>query len=195
MKDNRGRVWQLGRTFLLIVGVLFPLASSLAVDEKPNVVLVFADDQGWKDVGYQSDGKFLTPNIDRMAREGMVFTDAYAAAGNCAPSRACLLSGNYTPRHHVYAVNSTSRGPENIRRLIPIPNRSGLGRDVLTIAEALKEAGYATGHFGKWHLAGKDGVERIGCFGRLDSGKYKRGFIWCALALQFTAGGQFVWYY
>lgn len=135
------------------------LAPSIAfAKDAPNIVLIFADDQGWKDVGYQSDGKFLTPNIDRMATEGMVFTDAYAAAGNCAPSRACLLSGNYTPRHHVYAVNSTARGPENIRRLIPVPNRSGLGSSVVTIAETLQEAGYATGHFGKWHLAGKDGA-------------------------------------
>lgn len=142
---------------LRLTFVAFLSTAALGAD-KPNIVLIFADDQGWKDVGYQSDGKFLTPNIDRLAGEGMVFTDAYAAAGNCAPSRACLLSGNYTPRHHVYAVNSTERGPENIRRLIPIPNRNGLGSDVVTIAEALKDAGYATGHFGKWHLAGRQGA-------------------------------------
>lgn len=138
---------------------VFGLASQLVfAAERPNIVLIFADDQGWKDVGYQSDGKFLTPNVDRLAAEGMVFTDAYAAAGNCAPSRACLLSGNYTPRHHVYAVGSTARGPEELRKLIPIPNRNGLGANFVTIAEVLKEAGYATGHFGKWHLAGKDGA-------------------------------------
>ncbi|MFT7631766.1 MAG: arylsulfatase A-like enzyme [Mariniblastus sp.] len=134
------------------------VSANLTLAEKPNIVLIFADDQGWKDVGYQSGGKFLTPNIDRLTTQGMVFTDAYAAAGNCAPSRACLLSGNYTPRHHVYAVNSTARGPKEIRRVVPIPNRSGLAPDVLTMAEALKAAGYATGHFGKWHLAGDDGA-------------------------------------
>ena len=126
--------------------------------DRPNIVLIFADDLGWKDVGYQSDDKFLTPNIDRLARSGMVFTDAYAPAGNCAPTRACLMSGNYTPRHHVYAVGSTGRGPKTLQRLIPIPNRHGLGADFVTIAEALREAGYATGHFGKWHLAGPDGA-------------------------------------
>jgi arylsulfatase A-like enzyme len=146
------KITHIGLLALAAVG----MASGAA--EKPNIVLIFADDQGWKDVGYQSDGKFLTPIIDRLATEGMVFTDAYAAAGNCAPSRACLLSGNYTPRHHLYAVNSTARGPENIRRLIPIPNRNGLAPEVVTIAEVLKDAGYATGHFGKWHLAGKDGA-------------------------------------
>jgi arylsulfatase A-like enzyme len=147
-------------TYLILISfVAMALVShSVCAVEKPNIVLIFADDQGWKDVGYQSDGKFLTPNLDRLADEGMVFTDAYAAAGNCAPSRACLLSGNYTPRHHVYAVGSTARGPEELHRLIPIPNRDGLGADFVTIAEVLKEAGYATGHFGKWHLAGKDGA-------------------------------------
>ena len=120
---------------------------------RPNFVLILADDLGWKDVGYQSDGKFLTPNIDRMARTGMVFTDAYAPAGNCAPTRACLMSGYYTPRHQVYAVGNTRRGPRNLQRLIPIPNMKVLNSNFLTIAEALRKAGYATGHFGKWHLA------------------------------------------
>jgi arylsulfatase A-like enzyme len=133
------------------------IQSTQAAERQPNIVLIFADDLGWKDVGYQSDGKFLTPNIDRLTKEGMVFTDAYAPAGNCAPSRACLLSGNYTPRHHLYAVGSTDRGPTALKRMIPVPNNNGLPSRFVTIAEALKEAGYATGHFGKWHLAGKNG--------------------------------------
>lgn len=125
---------------------------------KPNIVLIFADDLGWKDVGYQGSDFMETPNIDRLAKEGMVFTCGYAAAGNCMPSRACLLSGNYTPRHSVYAVGSTVRGPLNQMRLVPIPNKSGLAKDNITIADALKAAGYATGIFGKWHLAGPDGA-------------------------------------
>lgn len=133
--------------------------SALAADERPNIVLIFADDLGWKDVGYQGSDFMETPVLDQLAREGMVFSAGYAAAGNCAPSRACLLSGNYTPRHHVYAVGSTDRGPKNKQRLIPVPNRAGLSKDVLTMAEALKAGGYATGHFGKWHLAGKDGAK------------------------------------
>ena len=79
--------------------------------------------------------------------------------GNCAPSRACLLSGTYTPRHHVYAVGSTDRGPKTSMRLVPIPNKSGLAKENVTIADALKAAGYVTGIFGKWHLDGKDGAE------------------------------------
>ncbi len=127
------------------------------VAKPPNIVLVFADDLGWKDVGYQGSNLMETPNIDRLATEGMVFSSAYASGGNCAPSRACLISGTYTPRHHVYAVGSTNRGPKKHQRLIPVPNHNGLTEDVLTMAEALKSVGYKTGHFGKWHLGGKEG--------------------------------------
>ena len=125
---------------------------------KPNIVLILADDLGWKDVGYQDSDFMETPNIDRFAKEGVVFTSGYAAGGNCKPSRACLLSGNYTPRHGVYAVGSTARGPLDQMRLVPIPNKSGLAKENITIADALKAAGYATGIFGKWHLAGPDGA-------------------------------------
>ncbi len=134
---------------------LFAMSASAA--DRPNIVLVFADDLGWKDVGYQGSDFMETPVLDGLAKESMVFTAGYAAAGNCAPSRACLLSGTYTPRHHVYAVGSTDRGPDTSKRLVPIPNRNGLLEANVTMAEALKAAGYATGHFGKWHLAGKDG--------------------------------------
>ncbi len=125
--------------------------------QKPNIVLIFADDLGWKDVGYQGSDLIETPNIDRLATQGMVFSAGYAAAGNCAPSRACMLSGTYTPRHQVFAVGSTDRGPKHLQRLIAIPSRNGLPESNFTLAEALKANGYATGHFGKWHLAGKDG--------------------------------------
>ncbi len=135
------------------------LAASLGAAEtrRPNIVLILADDLGWKDVGFNGNDFHETPNLDRMAKDGMTFHNAYAAAGNCAPSRACLLSGTYTPRHHVYAVGSTDRGPKESQRLVPIPNRNGLAVDNITLADALKSAGYATGHFGKWHLAGKGG--------------------------------------
>ncbi len=142
---------------LLIAACLASASSAETTSRPPNIILVFADDLGWKDVGYQSDGTFLTPNIDRFASEGMTFSNAYAGGANCAPSRACLLSGSYTPRHGVFAVASTDRGPKNLQRLVPIPNTNGLAPDFVTIAEALKTAGYATGHFGKWHLGGKQG--------------------------------------
>lgn len=133
------------------------LSHTLGAD-RPNLVLIFADDLGWKDVGYQGSDFMETPHIDQLAREGMVFSNGYAAAGNCAPSRACLMSGNYTPRHHVYAVGDTNRGPKELQRLVPIPNSKGLPSEHVTVAEALRDAGYVTGHFGKWHLQGPQGA-------------------------------------
>jgi arylsulfatase A-like enzyme len=141
------------------LGVQLGFSAEEQPARKPNIVLIFADDLGWKDVGYQGSDFMETPNIDRLAKEGMVFSAGYAGAGNCAPSRACMLSGTYTPRHHVYAVSSTDRGPKASQRLIPIPNRSGLAKQNITFADALKSAGYVTGIFGKWHLAGPDGTE------------------------------------
>jgi arylsulfatase A-like enzyme len=149
---------------VIAVGTLTTLstpapAAEPATGRKPNIVLILADDLGWKDVGYQGSDFMETPNIDRLAKEGMVFSAGYAGAGNCAPSRACMLSGTYTPRHHVYAVGSTDRGPTASQRLVPIPNKSGLSKANITFGDAMKAAGYATGIFGKWHLAGKDGAE------------------------------------
>ena len=143
---------------ILALAAAWPGGATGAPGRPPNIVLIFADDLGWMDVGYQGNDFHETPIIDRLAAEGMVFSAAYAAAGNCAPSRACLLSGKYTPRHHVYAVRSTDRGPQEHQRLVPIPNRSGLDRDTVTIADALQAAGYATGIFGKWHLDGPEGA-------------------------------------
>ena len=144
---------------LMIRGILFLclLIPSLVRSAPPNIVLIFADDLGWRDVGFQGSDFYETPQLDALAKEGMVFSAGYSAAGNCAPSRACLLSGTYTPRHHVYAVGSTDRGPKASQRLIPIPNKNGIAVENVTVADALKAAGYATGHFGKWHLAGRDG--------------------------------------
>lgn len=118
----------------------------------PNILFIFADDLGWRDTSLGGSDFHETPNLSRLAAEGMSFTQAYASAANCAPSRACMLSGQYTPRHGVYAVQSTLRGPKDQMRMVPIPNREDLDPANLTFAEALKSAGYATGHFGKWHL-------------------------------------------
>jgi arylsulfatase A-like enzyme len=145
------------------LGIVLAVMAGVSVREvvaarPPNIVLILADDLGWKDLGYTGSDFMESPVIDRLARQGCVFTNAYSAAGNCAPSRACLLSGLYTPRHEVYAVGSTDRGPKAAQRMVPVPNRQGLGPRFVTVAEALRAAGYATGHFGKWHLAGRDGA-------------------------------------
>jgi len=123
-------------------------------DRPPNILFILADDLGWRDVGFMGSTYYETPNIDRLARGGMVFTSAYSGAPNCAPTRACLMSGQYTPRHGVYTVGSSARGNPKGRRLVPIPNNPTLPSSVVTLAECLRRAGYATGHFGKWHLGG-----------------------------------------
>lgn len=138
---------------------LIALSAPLFAAAPPNIILIFADDLGWKDVAYQGSSFCETPVLDALTREGMTFTNAYSSAGNCAPSRACLLSGTYTPRHHVYAVGSTDRGNKTQHRLIPIPNKGGLAEDNITMADALKAAGYKTGHVGKWHLDGPGGAK------------------------------------
>ncbi len=144
------------QAFLVIFLSSNPLS---AESEKPNIVLIFADDLGWQDTGFSGSDFAETPNLDRLAREGMVFRHAYSAAGNCAPSRACLVSGQYTPRHHVYAVGSTNRGRKELMRLLPVPNQLTLPAETITLGEAMKSAGYATGLFGKRHLNSSNGTK------------------------------------
>jgi arylsulfatase A-like enzyme len=126
---------------------------------RPNIVFVLADDLGWKDVGFNGSDFYETPNLDRLTGQGMVFSQAYACGANCAPSRACLLSGQYTPRHGVYAVGNTKRGPVAKMRMEPVPNKEYLEPSTVTLAESLRAAGYATALFGKWHLGASNGSE------------------------------------
>ncbi len=102
--------------------------------EKPNVVLVMADDQGWGDMGYYGHPVIKTPNFDEAARTGLRFDQFYAAAPVCSPTRASVMTGRHPNRMGVFKWGYPIRPQE------------------VTIAEALKTAGYATGHFGKWHL-------------------------------------------
>ena len=120
--------------------------------ERPNIVLFFIDDLGWKDVGFMGSGYYETPHVDRLASESMVFTDAYSCGPNCAPSRASLMSGLYTPRHGIFTVGNPDRGKAPFRKLISIPNKTVLDDEFVTIAEALQAAGYVTATMGKWHL-------------------------------------------
>lgn len=122
-----------------------------AAPERPNIVYINADDLGVMDIGLNSP-RYRTPNIDKLRAEGMLFTAAYAAASNCAPSRACVMSGQYTPRHGIYTVGDPERGEGADRKLIPTRNTTSLAPDNLTIAAALKAGGYHTIHLGKWHL-------------------------------------------
>lgn len=124
-----------------------------AVDSKqPNIVFILADDLGWTDLGVMGSDYYETPNIDRLASQGLLFDNAYAAAANSAPSRACMMTGMYTPRHGVFTVSPPDRGDRTKRKLIPCPNTDDVRADFVTLAEALQQQGYQCGHIGKWHL-------------------------------------------
>jgi arylsulfatase A-like enzyme len=138
---------------VFLVSAVVALPSLFAVGaERPNIIYINADDLGVMDVHFMGRAEYHTPNLDRLAAEGMVFLNAYAPAANCAPSRACCMSGQYTPRNGIYTVGSSERGKKTRRKLIPIKNNITLSDSNLTIAEALKDAGYTTIHLGKWHL-------------------------------------------
>ncbi len=144
----------LGAAGLAAVGCAVSGGPSRAIAGRrpPNVVFIFIDDMGWRDVGFMGSRYYETPNIDKLAGQGMVFTNAYSNAPNCAPARACLLSGWYGPRHGVYTVDSSERGQSKFRKLIPIENTTVLDPKIVTIAEAIKRAGYVSASIGKWHL-------------------------------------------
>ena len=118
----------------------------------PNVVLILADDLGWRDTGFMGSRFYRTPNVDALASRGVTFTQAYTNAPNCAPSRASLLTGLYPPRHGIYTVGSAERGDAKDRKLVPVVNKRTLALGFVTLAERLREGGYATAHIGKWHL-------------------------------------------
>ncbi|MAF21710.1 MAG: N-acetylgalactosamine-6-sulfatase [Roseibacillus sp.] len=119
-------------------------ATSIA---KPNIIYILLDDAGYGDLSCYGQKKFLTPNIDRLASEGMKFTNHYSGSTVCAPTRSVIMSGLHTG-------HTPSRGNREIRPVGQFPIPAG----TFTIAEALKNAGYATGAFGKWGL-GNPGSE------------------------------------
>lgn len=138
---------------VLTMAVLIAGNAQSEIRSKPNIVLINIDDMGWRDVGFMGSKYYETPNIDKLAAQGMIFTNAYAAAANCAPSRACLMSGQWTPRHGIYTVDNSDRGKSKDRKLIPTPNLVTLANNIQVIPEILKRNGYTTCHAGKWHLS------------------------------------------
>ncbi|MHC4120667.1 MAG: sulfatase [Planctomycetota bacterium] len=123
-----------------------------ASPKRPNFVFILVDDLGWADVGCYGSDLHETPNIDRLARQGMRFTDAYAAAPVCSPTRASIMTGKYPARLHMTIWYEASANPPRGRKLIPPVTQGNLPHEQVTIAEVLKQAGYFTAHVGKWHL-------------------------------------------
>jgi len=140
--------------FFLSVCALCLCGSFLNADDKPNVVLIVIDDLGQRDLGCYGSTFYKTPHIDQMAKDGIRFTDFYAACPVCSPTRASVLTGKYPQR-----VNITTflpgRPDRPDQRLKQPAVRQELPLEEVTIAEVLRGHGYATAHIGKWHLGGK----------------------------------------
>ena len=133
--------------FIILLALAAPFRAGSAA-AKPNVVIIFCDDLGYGDLGCYGSPTIRTPHLDRMAAEGLRFTDFYAAAEVCTPSRAALLTGRYAFRS----------GMAGGGRRVLFPNsKGGLPPAEITLAETLKGAGYATAHIGKWHLGIHEG--------------------------------------
>lgn len=123
---------------LLLIASTWP-ASAAQPPSRPNIVLVMADDQGWGDTGYNGHPELKTPNLDALAKSGLRLDRFYAGHFNCSPTRGSVMTGRHPARYGTFNPGAPIRAQE------------------LTVAKVLQSAGYATGHFGKWHLNGKNG--------------------------------------
>lgn len=133
--------------------ILMSVAAAAAGDVRPNFVVIVADDLGWADLGCYGGGYHETPNLDRLARDGVRFTDAYAACPVCSPSRAALLTGRHPARLHLTDW-LPGRADRPTQKLLRPAIRQQLPLEEVTTAEALASKGYDTASMGKWHLGG-----------------------------------------
>ena len=129
---------------LLLAVAARPPVTSAAEARQPNFIILFADDLGYGDVGCFGDGPYKTPNLDRMAEGGVRLTNFHVPMPYCAPSRATILTGRYPFRHRLVLNPCPDARPEN--------DLLGLDTKEITLADTLKQAGYATACIGKWHL-------------------------------------------
>ncbi|MBI1851241.1 MAG: sulfatase-like hydrolase/transferase [Planctomycetes bacterium] len=140
-----------------LVGLVVLLAACTArirntdTPRRPNVVLILADDLGWRDLGCTGSTFYETPAIDHLAAQGMRFTQAYAACSVCSPTRASILTGKYPARLHLTNYLAAYRRGS----LLPPPSIQSLPSEEITLAEAFRAAGYRTAIAGKWHLGRK----------------------------------------
>lgn len=147
-------------TAMLMFGLGLVLSAAAVVEQgmpqiQPNIVFILVDDMGWADGGSFGSKYYQTPNIDRLAAEGMRFTQAYASCAVCSPTRAAIQTGKSPARLHITDWIAGEGAPKNSRLIIPDWQKQ-LPLEEITVAEALKQLGYVTGHIGKWHLGGSN---------------------------------------
>jgi arylsulfatase A-like enzyme len=126
-------------------------------EQKPNVLFILVDDLGYKDLSCTGSTFYETPNVDRIANQGMVFNQGYAASRVCSPSRASIMTGKFTATHGITDWIGAKHGEawrdhKRHDKLLPADYVHSLPKEDITIAEALKEVGYKTFFSGKWHL-------------------------------------------
>jgi arylsulfatase A len=143
------------RHFLSAMAAPFAVPAA-AQRRPPNVVLILIDDYGWRDTGYNGSTFYETPNIDRLARSGVVFTDGYAASPVCSPTRAAIMTGKYPSRLHLTSHLQGASNRFHFTKVLQPSARLELPLEEVTIAELLRQQGYRTACIGKWHL-GKTG--------------------------------------
>ncbi len=158
-----GRRQLLRNTVCATPGLLLRRASSAPARRPPNIVFVLADDLGWGDLHCYGHAMMQTPNLDRLAREGTLFTQFYVNSPVCSPSRTAFMTGQYPARYAVHGhFADRDHDPKvNQRRGMP----DWLDPRATTITRLLQRAGYKTGHFGKWHLGHGPGAPEPGAYG------------------------------
>ena len=161
----------LGAAGVTLCGCSGPAQKTAATNKRPNIVLILVDDLGWIDTSCYGSKFYETPNIDKLAEQGMRFTDGYAACAVCSPTRAAVMTGRYPARLGVTdwirarfqggKIPADKKNPSEYvggknRKLLCPPNALWMELEEITIAEALKPAGYTSCHIGKWHLGADD---------------------------------------